>query len=66
MADVLLFRVEHGVEWFTMNRPEVKNAVDDELRERLIDGFGTVATDPAIRAAVLTASGDGFCPGADL
>jgi 2-(1,2-epoxy-1,2-dihydrophenyl)acetyl-CoA isomerase len=66
MADVLLFRVEHGVAWLTMNRPEVKNAIDDELRERLIDGFGTVAADPAIRAAVLTASGDGFCPGADL
>src|SRR5262245_56993135 len=66
MTDVLLFRVDNGVAWLTMNRPQVKNAVDDELRERLIAGFGTVASDPAIRAAVLTGSGDGFCPGADL
>ena len=66
MADVLLFRVEQGVAWLTMNRPEVKNAIDDELREQLIDAFGTVAREPDIRAAVLTASGDGFCPGADL
>ena len=32
MANVLLFRVEHGVAWLTMNRPEVKNAVAAEVR----------------------------------
>ena len=66
MADVLLFRVENGVAWLVMNRPEVKNAINDELRDRLVEAFGTIAADPAIRAAVLTGAGDAFCPGADL
>lgn len=66
MADVLLVRIENGVAWITMNRPEVKNAINDELRDRLIDAFGASACDAAVRAAVLTGAGDAFCPGADL
>jgi len=66
MSDVLLVRIEHGVAWLTLNRPEAKNAIDDELRERLIDAFGMVARDAAVRAAVLTGAGTAFCPGADL
>jgi 2-(1,2-epoxy-1,2-dihydrophenyl)acetyl-CoA isomerase len=66
MAPVLLFRVENGVAWLVLNRPERKNAIDGELRDRLVEAFATVAADPAIRAAVLTGAGGTFCPGADL
>jgi 2-(1,2-epoxy-1,2-dihydrophenyl)acetyl-CoA isomerase len=66
VADSLVFHVQGGLAWLTLNRPAVKNAIDDELREALIDAFQRVGADETIRAAVLTAAGDMFCPGADL
>jgi 2-(1,2-epoxy-1,2-dihydrophenyl)acetyl-CoA isomerase len=66
MADTVLFRVDDGLAWITLHRPEVKNAIDDAMREALIAAFVRVGSDETIRAAVLTAAGDMFCPGADL
>ena len=66
MGDPLLVRVEDGLAWLTLDRPEAKNAIDDELRESLLATLARLADDPDIRAAVLTATGDTFCPGADL
>ena len=66
MADPILFRLEGGLAWITLNRPEARNAINDEMRGALLDALARVAGDPAIRAAVLTGAGDGFCPGADL
>src|SRR5437870_5412496 len=66
MADTVLFRVEGGLAWITLNRPEARNAINDEMRQALLDALARVAADPVIRAAVLTGAGEGFCPGADL
>src|SRR5881296_2317015 len=66
MADPILFRLEGGLAWITLNRPEARNAINDEMRGALLDALARVAGDPEIRAAVLTGAGDGFCPGADL
>src|SRR5262245_53643827 len=65
-SEVLQFRVERGLAWITLNRPEVRNAIDDAMRDALFDALSTVAPDPEIRAAVLTGAGEGFCTGADL
>ena len=66
MADSVLFRIDDGLAWITLNRPEARNAMDDAMREALLAALGRVWSDAAIRAAVLTATGDMFCPGADL
>ena len=66
MADPVLFRVEGALAWVTLNRPEARNAVDDTMRKRLLAALGRAADDPGIRAVVLTAGGETFCPGADL
>src|SRR5216117_2402030 len=66
MADTVLFRVEGGLAWITLNRPEARNAINDEMRQALLDALARVEADPVIRAAVLTGAGEGFCPGADL
>src|SRR5205823_12620464 len=66
MADPILFRLEGGLAWITLNRPEARNAINDEMRRALLDALARVAGDPAIRAAVLTGAGEGFCPAADL
>ncbi len=66
MPDTILFDVTDGLAWITLNRPDAKNAIDDEMREALIAAIARVGSDETIRAAVLTAAGDMFCPGADL
>ncbi|MEV7441562.1 enoyl-CoA hydratase-related protein [Streptomyces sp. NPDC091204] len=64
--DEVLHRTESNVSWITLNRPEAMNAVTREQRERVIDLLAEASADPAVRAVVLTATGKGFCAGADL
>ncbi|WP_327283929.1 MULTISPECIES: enoyl-CoA hydratase-related protein [unclassified Streptomyces] len=65
-ADEVLHRIESGVSWITLNRPEAMNAVTRDQRERVITLLGEASADPAVRAVVITATGKGFCAGADL
>ncbi len=60
------FTIENDVAWVTMNRPEQRNAVNAEMREELISVLTDARTNPQIRALVWTATGKGFCTGADL
>src|SRR5262252_8829819 len=62
----LLFRVEDGVAWLVMHRPEARNAMNMEMRAIYFRALEQCAEDEAIRAVVLTATGKGFCTGADL
>ena len=66
MADTLLFRVENGVGWIVLNRPDARNALNAEMRQGYLDALARCAEDPEIRAVVLTGTGKGFCTGADL
>ncbi len=50
----------------SINRPELKNAVDRETSRALHDAFVEFDRDPDQLVAVLTGSGDTFCSGADL
>jgi len=50
----------------TMNRPEVKNAINMEMLCRLADAWQVIDGDPEVRCAILTGAGDDFCAGADL
>jgi methylglutaconyl-CoA hydratase len=52
--------------WWTLNRPEVRNALDDALIATLRDEARVVAADPAVRVVVLSGAGASFCAGADL
>ncbi|MFB0631740.1 enoyl-CoA hydratase/isomerase family protein [Streptomyces sp. AB3(2024)] len=64
--DEVLHRLEGGVSWITLNRPDAMNAVTWEQREHVIALLADASADPAVRAVVLTATGKGFCAGADL
>jgi 2-(1,2-epoxy-1,2-dihydrophenyl)acetyl-CoA isomerase len=66
MAEALLFRVENGVGWIVLNRPEARNAMNAEMRQLYLDALARCAEDADIRAVVLTGTGKGFCTGADL
>jgi 2-(1,2-epoxy-1,2-dihydrophenyl)acetyl-CoA isomerase len=62
----LEFTVKDQVAWLTMNRPQLRNAVDHPLRDAIIAAIEEVRDDPGIRAAVVTGAGKAFCSGADL
>ena len=57
---------ERGVAWITLNRPDVKNAISPDQRDRVIALLAEASTDVGVRAVVLGATGDAFCTGADL
>lgn len=63
---LILHATDNGVSWITLNRPEAMNAVTWDQRERIIALLAEASADPAVRAVVLTATGRGFCAGADL
>ncbi|MBW2508730.1 MAG: crotonase/enoyl-CoA hydratase family protein [Deltaproteobacteria bacterium] len=50
----------------TIDRPEVRNAVDVPTARALADAFRRFDADEAARVAVLTGAGGYFCAGADL
>lgn len=50
----------------SINRPEVRNAVDGPTASALAAAFRDFDTDPDLSVAVLTGSGGFFCAGADL
>ena len=57
---------EGSVATVTMQRPEKKNAMSWQMFLDLGDAFDRASSDPAVRALVVTGSGDSFCSGADL
>jgi 2-(1,2-epoxy-1,2-dihydrophenyl)acetyl-CoA isomerase len=65
--DHVLRRLEGGVAWITLNRPEAGNAITAAMRTQLIAWLEEASADLAVRAVVLTGAGEkGFCTGADL
>ena len=50
----------------TIDRPEVRNAVDPQTAIALREAFAAFEHDPTFRAAVLTGAGRTFCAGFDL
>ena len=50
----------------TINRPDVRNAVDITTATLLYDAFDAFETDDSVDVAVLTGEGGHFCSGADL
>lgn len=62
---LLIDRDAHTVT-LTMNRPEVKNAINMEMLCRLADAWEMIDADDDIRCAILTGAAGDFCAGADL
>ncbi len=63
----VLYEKRDGVAFVTMNRPEVRNAINTEMLCRLADAWQDVNDDDAVRVAIFTGAGDkAFCAGADL
>ncbi|HEY2895258.1 MAG TPA: enoyl-CoA hydratase-related protein [Pirellulales bacterium] len=69
MSESELVRVEldsRGVGRLTLNRPDAKNAMSQDLMRALRTAARELATDNSVRAVVLTGAGDVFSAGGDL
>ncbi|ORT58727.1 enoyl-CoA hydratase-related protein [Streptomyces sp. CB03238] len=66
LESLVLHATDNGVSWITLNRPDTLNALTPPQRERLIALLADASADTGVRAVVLTATGKGFCAGADL
>ena len=62
----LKYEVNQGVATVTLNRPEVYNALNNEITFELQDALKLIAKDDAVRVVVLTGEGKAFCSGQDL
>lgn len=57
---------EDGVRLVTWDRPEARNAMNDELWDATTEAFATAGRDGSIRCVVLTGTGGAFTAGQDL
>jgi len=62
----LLTHRDGPVEHLTLNRPDVRNALNETVIAELTDWAGAIAGDRSVRAVVLGGTGSVFCAGADL
>lgn len=63
----LLVSTKNGVCTVTLNRPDVYNALNEQMKKELNDAMKAVEKDPAVRCVVLRGAGDrAFCSGQDL
>ncbi len=60
------YRVEQGIARLALNRPERRNALDQELLADLRATLSVSAADQSVRVVLLTGAGKDFCSGMDL
>ncbi|MBD1373454.1 enoyl-CoA hydratase/isomerase family protein [Hazenella sp. IB182357] len=65
-AEVVKLSKQDGVGILTLNRPEVFNAINQDLLSTLSEKLTEIENDDEIRAVVLTGEGKAFCSGQDL
>ncbi|MCH8487161.1 MAG: enoyl-CoA hydratase/isomerase family protein [Candidatus Cyclonatronum sp.] len=65
-APKLLRETRGRVALLTLNRPEIRNAVDADTMNQLREALLAAEADPEIRVVLLTGAGGAFCSGADI
>ncbi|MBK5913724.1 enoyl-CoA hydratase [Rhodocyclus purpureus] len=66
MSEVLLETLAPGVAQVRINRPEARNALNNEVRAQLAVHFTALGADPEVRCIVLTGGEKYFAAGADI
>jgi len=64
--DVVLYSVDESVARIRLNRPEKRNALNDELIAGIKAALAQADQDERVRVVVLSGEGKDFCSGADL
>ena len=62
----LLYEVKNEIAHITLNRPEMRNAIDDELSHELLAVWPRFEKDSNAKVGILSGAGKDFCVGLDL
>lgn len=65
-TEQLLFRVEDKVAHITLNRPEARNALSDELTSAMREAVAWSNSDSSVGAILISGAGGAFCSGGDV
>jgi len=65
-GDALGIELVGGVLRLRLNRPAVRNAINDEMMVDLIDAVDAAGRDEQVRAILIVGEGEHFCGGADI
>jgi methylglutaconyl-CoA hydratase len=63
---LITYSAKERVGYITLNRPEKRNALNQELVSELKNAFAKAEKDDDVKVIVLKANGESFCAGADL
>lgn len=68
LSETILYEQQNnGITILTLNRPNVANALNNELLQQLSHYIEKIKNDESVRCVILTANGEkAFCAGADL
>ncbi|HKI83316.1 MAG TPA: enoyl-CoA hydratase-related protein [Candidatus Krumholzibacteria bacterium] len=66
MSDKLIRLDKGSTRELRLNRPEIRNALDEELIQELTAAVRAAADDKAVRFVLLSGEGKSFCAGADI
>ncbi|MDY0360414.1 MAG: enoyl-CoA hydratase [Desulforegulaceae bacterium] len=66
MRKAVEFSVHNNIGIITLNRPERKNAINQELLAGLYKSVNEISENDEIRVGIITGNGDSFCSGIDL
>src|SRR5215831_13110308 len=63
---VVLYEVSENIARLTLNRPEKRNALNDQVIEELKESLRRASGDAEVRTIIVAGAGADFCSGADL
>ncbi|AVT74559.1 enoyl-CoA hydratase [Rhodopseudomonas palustris] len=66
MTDIVLQDLDRGLLTITMNRPDRRNALNQDMIRGLVEAAHRAKDDPEVRAVLLKGAGGTFCVGGDV
>lgn len=66
MYETITYRIENGVAWLTLNRPDKLNAFTSQMNKEIQEAIKKSASSDEVRVIVITGEGRAFCSGQDL
>ena len=64
--ETIILEKEAGIATLYLNRPDVLNAIDNQMRRELLAALEDVELDPEVRVLVITGKGKAFSAGGDV
>jgi methylglutaconyl-CoA hydratase len=65
-VEKILYTVDQNIARITLNRPDKRNALDNDIVLEFKDALARASADDSVRVVLVTGAGKDFCSGADL